>query len=544
MHATRFVCAATVFLGLSCSEGDDDARDPGTPPAPVEQSMLPLPTTLPTLEWSPCSGGFECATLAVPRDHADPDGPTLGLAVMRLRTPLSGRIGSLIMNFGGPGVATLDAFEDGAAGYFGGLNPRFDLVGFDPRGVGRTEGAIDCRVDPAVDEGVPLLTPDNLDRDDWVQRSQDYVDTCLANNPAGFAAHVSTADAARDMELVRIALGDEKLSYVGKSYGSLLGATYAALFPRNYRALVLDGGINPDELLNRPLDSYQLQTAAGERALDRLFAACASDQTACSGFGGADPRAAFEALVHAARETPIPVVSARPEPVDGDEILETAFSVLYDKRDWQRFAAALVAAQSGDGTGIRAIFDEDSYLLPDGTYDPEADRFFVISAVDSDYAPEIDPYQRSAELAWQRYPHFWWNAGYWELPLGLFPVEAAGVHRGPFRLPDDAASVLVLSTLHDPATPHEDALALVEQLGNARLLIMNGDGHTAYGGHSSCIDRAVFAYLERGELPAPGQECPDDVRFGQTAPTPDSGRAARAPSEAWRMPRALHRSRR
>lgn len=533
--ATVFACGAAVWLALSCSEADE-APGPGSPTVPID---LPFPP--PTLTWSPC-GAFECATLAVPRSHADPGGPSLGLAVMRLRTPLSGRIGSLIMNFGGPGVSTLDAFEDGAASYFGGLNPRFDLVGFDPRGIGRTEGAIDCKVDPASDAGVPLLTPENIDTELWLRRSQDYVDTCLANNPVGFEANVSTADAARDMELLRLALGDEKLTYLGKSYGSLLGATYAALFPHNFRALVLDGGVNPDEILNRPLQASHVFTAAAERALDRFFAACAADQSACFGFGGTDPRAAFDALVAAANESPLAAISDQTEPVDGDEILEAALDILFEKRDWQRFAMALTSAQSGDGAAIRAIHDEGSYLLPDGTYDPEGDRFFVISAVDQDYRTEIEPYLRSGERAWSSYPHFWWNAGYWELLLGLFPSESASVYRGSFRLPNDAATVLVLSTRYDPATAHEDALALVDQLGNAQLLIMNGDGHTAYGGRSSCIDRFVYAYLETGGLPPSGEECPDDVLFSQVAPAPAPGRAAMtAQHEVWRTPRALRR---
>lgn len=547
MSRTRTVCVgvAAICFGLGCGSGDGMPTR-GSLAAPVGHVDLEAPADETVgVEWADCGSGFDCGRVDVPLDYSAPQGPKLTLAVARLqaRDPAR-RIGSLFFNFGGPGVATIDLLFEGAGQYFSGLNSRFDIVGFDPRGIGRTEGAIDCKVDPATDESEAFVTPENLDREAWVQSAERYVDTCMANNPEGFAAHVSTTDAARDMDLLRRAVGDEKLTFVGKSYGSLLGATYASLFPDNYRALVLDGGINPDEILNRPTDSNRLWSAAAERAFDRFLQACALDQVACFGFGGADPRSAFDALVAQANESPIPATGSHPRPIDGDDILSAAFGTLYEKRDWQPFAAALVEAEAGDATRLRVLVDEDSGLLEDGTYDPMRDRNFSIASAEQSYSPEIEPHIAAGELAWSRFPHFWWIGGYSELANGLFPVEAEAVFRGPFVATSEAPPILVLSTRFDPATSHEDALALVEQLGNAQLLIMNGDGHTAYGGRSSCIDAAVGTYLADATLPPSGRECPDGVSFARADTVPPrgvNGRATRAryDARAWRLPRAL-----
>ena len=217
----------------------------------------PAAARAPSIDWQPCEDaqGFDCATFPVPRDYRHPHGRTLDLAAVRLpATDPSRRVGSLFVNFGGPGgpaVSTIKAF---GAEAFASLNDRFDIVGFDPRGVGESEDAIDCRANQET-LGVyrqPFPTPENLDVRAWVNVNKRYIRRCLRLNPR-ILPYVSTANVARDMDRLRRAVGDRKLSYLGFSYGTFLGATYASLFPNHYRALVLDGALDANKYINRPL---------------------------------------------------------------------------------------------------------------------------------------------------------------------------------------------------------------------------------------------------------------------------------------------------
>jgi pimeloyl-ACP methyl ester carboxylesterase len=492
---------------------------------------------VPVLDWQACADGFECATAEVPRDYARPRGSTLSVAVTRLpaRDPAR-RIGALFINFGGPGAEVVASLHDGGAEFFAGLNERFDIVGFDPRGVGQTEGAIDCQV-TQESEGLyaePFVTPQNLDRRAYVQRAQRYVDACIRNNGDTFY-DVATASVARDMDLLRAALGDEQLSYLGFSYGTFLGATYASLFPHNYRALVLDGALDAEQYINHPMDGLLIQSGAFERALDRFFQACAADQAACFGFGGDDPHRAFDDLVARASESPLPRSDDAARTVDGEDILGSAILMMYGKQSWPLLAQALAEAAAGDASLFGFLSDYFYGNHGDGSYDPGSDRYFTLGAAEQRYDADVDTFSDGGYLSWSLFDHFWWNSGYVELPLGLFPIEARGVFRGPFHVPDSAEPILVVGTTFDPATPYRGSELLVEQLENARLLTMNGDGHTAYGGNSPCIDALVDAYLEDGALPPAGSECEQEVPFAapeSVAAAPAEG-ASRALGRAW-----------
>src|SRR5438093_6081744 len=224
----------------------------------------PARAAAPALDWKPCvdAAGFDCATAAVPRDYSDPKGPQIKLAVTRLPAQDSAhRIGSLFVNFGGPGAPGVEVVKAIGAGLFGNLNQRFDIVGFDPRGVGESSPSIDCKVNQET-AGVyaqPFVTPEDLDVTALLKRNNDYVDRCIALN-GDILPYVSTANVARDMDVLRQAVGDDKLSYLGFSYGTFLGATYASLFPHRYRALVLDGALDADAYINRPMFTAREQT--------------------------------------------------------------------------------------------------------------------------------------------------------------------------------------------------------------------------------------------------------------------------------------------
>ncbi|MFW3172157.1 alpha/beta hydrolase [Geodermatophilus sp. CPCC 206100] len=488
----------------------------GATPAVAGAQPETEPVAVPVLAWASCgttpeatAAGVECARAPLPMDYDDPAGEQVEIAVARIpATDPANRIGSLFFNLGGPGGPSVEVLQTLGPVLFGALNQRFDIVGFDPRGVGQSTPAVACNAPP--EPLTPAADPFGLDVDALVAVFQRYVDACRANNGA-ILEHLSTANVARDMDVLRAALGEERLSYLGFSYGTFLGATYASLFPDRYRALVLDGGVDPDLYVEDPLALRTLQLGGFEDALDRFLDACAADQVACSGFGGSDPHAAFDALLATADATPLPVPGfpEDPTPVVGDEIRVVTFQLLYAKQAWGVLAAALAAAEDGDGSLVRAL----SSLLAAANA-PTGDALAAITAADQQWPADRDPYLRRSAQEWVEFPHFWRLLGSHNLLFhALWPVRDEDAFSGPFVADPSAPPVLVVGTTHDPATPYSGAVALTEQLGNARLITMDGDGHTAYGGNSACIDSATDSYLVTGTLPPEGTVCPQEVPF-------------------------------
>jgi pimeloyl-ACP methyl ester carboxylesterase len=504
-----------------------------------------------SLAWTDCSQVpelvVECARQSVPLDYDRPGGKTIVIAVARVPArDQAHRIGSLFFNLGGPGASEVDWLQTGGAALFDTLNERYDIVGFDPRGVGQSSPSIDCKVNQETEgpSSQPFPTPLTLDLRALLAKDQRYLHRCAALN-GKILSHVSTADTARDMDVLRNAVGDDKLSYLGFSYGTFLGATYAALFPNKFRALVLDGPLDADEYLSDPLKGSNAQTAALERGLGRFFQACAGNQTACLSFGGADPWDAYDQLVDAANAQPIPAPGYPPDPrpVDGDDLNAAAVIMMYDKQFWPLWAQALAAAQAGDGSIVRYIVDELFYGRdPDtGQYDPGSDRFYAIYGAEAHWPTDIGTYLREGEQAWEAFDHFYANHGYSELNFGLWPATARDTYEGPFRVKDSAPTPLVVATTYDPVTPYRGALKLVRELGNARLITMRGDGHTAYGGNSKCIDDAVNAYLLQGALPAAGKVCRQEVAFEQAPPAAESVSSASQRAQPQVVGSVLHR---
>jgi pimeloyl-ACP methyl ester carboxylesterase len=504
-----------------------------------------------SLAWKDCSQVpdlvVECASQSVPLDYDRPGGKTIDIAVARVPAKdQAHRIGSLFFNLGGPGGTQVDFLQLGGVALFDALNERYDVVGFDPRGVGQSSPSIDCKVNQETEgpSSQPFPTPLTLDLRALLTKDQRYLRRCAALN-GKILSHVSTADTARDMDVLRNAVGDDKLSYLGFSYGTFLGATYAALFPNKFRALVLDGPLDADEYLSDPLKGSNAQTAAFERELGRFFQACASNQTACLSFGGVDPWDAYEQLVDAANAQPIPAPGYTPDPrpVDGDDLNAAAVIMMYDKQFWPLWAQALATAQAGDGSIVRYIVDELFYGRdPDtGQYDPGSDRFYAIYGAEAHWPTDIGTYLREGEQAWGMFDHFYANHGYTELNFGLWPATARDTYEGPFRVKDSAPTPLVVATTYDPATPYRGALKLVRELGNARLITMRGDGHTAYGGNSKCIDDAVNAYLLQGTLPAAGTVCRQEVAFEQAPPAAESVSRASQRAQPQVVGSVLHR---
>ena len=500
-----------------------------------------LTETPPVLTWAACgttpegtAAGVECATADLPMDYDDPAAGRVQIAVARVpATDQANRIGSLFLNFGGPGAPTAQVLQARGAELFPALSARFDIVGFDPRGVGQSVPAIACRVDHVTESFWAHPFPDSpFDADPAavLARAQRYIDACLAAN-GEILEHVSTANVARDMDALRAGLGEEQLTYLGFSYGTFLGATYASLFPDRYRAMVLDSALDPDAYVNDPVGVATAQLASFERVLDRFAGACAADQAACSGFGGSDPLAAFDALLARADAAPIPApgFEANPEPVSDDVILDVTQTLLYAKRLWGLLAAALAQADAGDASTLRALFDLVVYPEgPDGSDDPGDDRFVAISASEQQWPRDVDGYFRRAAHEWAAFPHFWASGAFAEVGLAMWPVRDADAFHGPFDVPPTSPTPLVVATTYDPATPYAGALGLVDELGNARLLTMEGDGHGAYGQNSACVNSVTEAYLSDLTLPAVGTVCRQDVVITAPTPVPASTSAATA----------------
>ena len=495
----------------------------------------------PRLKWKPCGdAGAQCAKATVPKDYDSPSLGTLKLALAKSPAKDQARkLGSLFFNLGGPGAPAAVYIEVLGAEMFPALNERFDIIGMDPRGVGRSRPAIDCHANQEK-EGFysePFQTPRSLDVAALMSKDKGYIQKCMDKN-RGILPYVSTANVARDLNGLRRAVGDAKLTYLGFSYGTFLGATYASMFPKKYRALVLDGPVDAEAYANHPSRDLLEQTAGFERELGRFMQACAVDQVACSGFGGTDPWDAFDLLISEADANPIPAPNYAPDPrpIKGDDIRGAAFAKLYAKFLWGELAKALADAANGDGSGIRRMIDEDWFgRKDDGTYGPDTDRYFLITAADQNYSHgRLGRYFAIGDLAWGMFDHFYVNNGYSELLYGLYPVRGRDSFSGPFYVPRSSPRILVVDTTYDPATPYHGGRRLARDLSRSRLLTMRGDNHTAYQGNSPCIDEKVEAYLISRTLPPDGTSCRQDVPF--EAPQEQARRLTAAPQ----LPRLLH----
>ncbi|NAZ85123.1 alpha/beta hydrolase [Kineococcus indalonis] len=453
-------------------------------------------------EWVDCSGGFQCARLTVPVDHADPAGATTSLALVRLPTSATGadRLGSIVLNPGGPGGSGVEYARAAASVLSEDVREHFDVVGFDPRGVGGSD-PLRCLDAAGVDELVAAdATPDDAAE---VRRLRALTSGlgrgCAASGE--LAAHVDSRTVVQDLDVLRAALGDDKLTYLGKSYGTYLGALYAERFPHRVGRLVLDGAIDP------ALSDEQVaagQAGGFEVALRAYVQGCGQEDDCPL---PADPDAAVarvRALLEGLDAQPLPTASGRPL-TQGLGYYALA-QPLYAPSLWPRLTAALRSALAGDGTGLLALADAYAHRRPDGTYaDNAVQALPAVNCLDrteartaEEVAASVPRYEAAsptfgAFLAWSALTCVDWPIP----PVGrAAPVRAAG-----------AAPVLVVGTTRDPATPYEWARGLAGQLEPGHLLTHDGDGHTAYRMGSSCVDDAVDAYLLAGHLPEPDVRC-------------------------------------
>ena len=445
------------------------------------------------LVWSACDG-MECATLQVPVDYADPGAAALDLAL--LRVPASGDArGALVVNPGGPGSSGVDYARAAGAIVSDDVRDAYDIVGFDPRGVGRS-GAVDCASDAELDRLIAIDgTPDTPAEITELERASSVL-ACTAP-VAGLVDNLTTSDAARDLDILRAALGQSTLDYLGVSYGTHLGATYAALFPEGVGRFVLDGP------LPSALDAEELtlgQALGFENALRRFVDDC-QRQGDCPLGESMGVDAGLERL-----RAVLDSLDAAPAPTDDPDrpLTEAAATYailmsLYRASDRPMLRDALASLISGDGTPLQRMLDERIGRSTDGSYrDNALDAFYAVScrdrALPSDIAESVDRLSSAAPFLGEY------------LAWGNLPCAGTTARPGPTAAPD-APAVLVVATTHDPATPFAWAEPFAAQFAEAVLVVREGDGHTGYREGSSCIDQTVDAFLIDGTLPDDGLVC-------------------------------------
>ncbi|MFK4145576.1 alpha/beta hydrolase [Streptomyces sp. NPDC004065] len=511
------LAAAAALLVSACSADGTRHRTP-----PAADTVLPaLPKATPStlasyyaqkLTWRDCGvPGFQCATLKAPLDYARPTGGDIRLAVARKKATGKGKpLGSLLVNPGGPGGSAIGYLQQYAAtGYPAEIRARYDMVAMDPRGVARSE-PVECLDDRDMDTYTQTdVTPDDhKEVDALVGAYRKFAEGCGAHDPR-LLRHVSTVEAARDMDLLRAVLGDRRLTYVGASYGTFLGATYAGLFPDRVGRLVLDGALDP----SLPSRQVNLDQAAGFETAFTAFARDCVRQSDCPlGGPGTTPRQAGDRLAAFFRRLDAsPLSTGDPDGRRLGEALATTgvIAAMYDQSAWPQLREALNSAMTGkdkDGTALLALSDSYYERDSEGHY---SNLMFANAAVNClDLPPAFtapDQVEKSLPAFEKASPVFGEGLAWSALNCAYWPVApTAAPHRIEAK---GAAPIVVVGTTRDPATPYHWAQSLARQLASGRLLTYDGDGHTAYGRGSRCIDSAIDAYLLRGTPPPPGKRC-------------------------------------
>ena len=495
---------ATTDPGPSGASAPSAPSGPAAASSPSGPSAAPAsPTLRPTpgpARWSDCGGGFQCSTVVVPRDHSGQEPGSVNIALIRRpATNRDERIGSLVVNPGGPGASGVEFVREGAETFPADLLERFDLVGFDPRGVNASTG-IRCidNLDPRA----------NLDRspDDDAELAalhadaEDYARQCAGRNE-DMLPYLSTDDVVADLELIRGSLGDEKLTYAGFSYGTLIGALYADRYPDRVRAMVLDGALDPTHDLE---DVRAGQAVAFEAALGRFLADCAG-RPRCVFSHGANTVAAFDALMASIDASPLPTRRAGDRRRVGPGLAEFAvLAALYSRAYWPALEAGLALAERGDGSLLLVLADPFRGRKPNGSYSNQVDAYTAVNCLDYPARTDLGSYTALADRLAPDAPHFARLVAYNDLACAYWPTPPTRAP-APVRA-EGAPPIVVVGTTGDTATPYEWAVSVADQLESGVLVRNEGEGHTGFLA-SVCVFRLVEDYLVTAEPPDDGTVC-------------------------------------
>jgi len=443
------------------------------------------------LDWKPCGHGFSCSMMLVPLDYARPDGTAITLAVAKRPATSDKRLGSLIINPGGPGGSGV-----GYVGYFNAAGlERYDIVGWDPRGVGRST-PVTCFVPADLDRYFSMdSSPD--DPAEWqarIDEQTEFGQSCLRGSGA-LLEHISTMETVRDLDLLRGLVGDSKINYFGSSYGTRIGALYTKVFPQRVGRMVLDGAVDINS--KSKID----QVDGFERALHHFAAWCA-DSHCKLGEQRDDVLSKIKEFLDRLDQQPLAATDGRT--LSQQQGVEAAFYAMYGgTNSWPGLRDALTAAIfDGDGGGMLQLADAADRRNPDGTYGQLVYAFPAIRCLDSQEDSVRAAEKRLTEDT--REAPILGRLNGPDLVCPLWPVKSAP--KQPEVDADGAPPIVVIGTTGDPATPYEYAKSMGDELSPAVLLTFDGEGHLAYG-QSQCIKTLVDAYLVRNQVPRDGTQC-------------------------------------
>ncbi|MFF5174122.1 alpha/beta hydrolase [Micromonospora sp. NPDC000089] len=503
----------------------------------------------PKLDWYACYGYAECATTRLPLDYDQPRGATTEIALLRVKArDQQHRIGSLFVNPGGPGGSGTDIAL--AAPYFLGddILDRFDIVGVDPRGVAASEN-VKCF--PSVKDqtrayaGLNVAFPWTKSEEKAYLASSKAVGAGCSSTGRPLTGAASTAEVARDMEVLRRAVGDRKLTYAGFSYGTALGQYYANMFPDRVRAIVIDGVLNPNAWVGQgaardQLQETRLRSADGAyKALHEILVRCAKVGKATCPLAAGDPVAAYESVAKRLRKGPLVV----DDPDQGSfsvsyaDFVGASLSALYDPAGWQTIVglteellalidpapvapARLAAARKAVAERAAKARQQRRYDFP---YDNSLETFLTVDCTDAYHPRKLADLPALTAQEDKRAPYFGraWAWGTAPCARDSWTVRDEDAYTGPFNR-RTANPVLVVGNYWDPATNYQGAVSSAALLPNSRLLSSDSWGHTAYG-TSACVTGAVDAYLLKGKLPAKGTVCTGDIQpFVKVPEEPDA----------------------
>ena len=492
---------ALALVASACTQSGPTGSSSGTTASGGAGSSVPSggstgssagPTSV---SWHACDGGYQCGTVTVPVDYTHPGGATISLALARRpASDQAHRIGSLLMNPGGPGGSAIELIE--GVPLPTDLTRRFDIVGFDPRGVGRSN-PLNCRthLQQIYDDDPTIDSP--AERTTFLRDSKAFVDECAAKYK-GLLPFLGTANVARDMDRVRAALGDSKLTYLGFSYGTSIGQEYAHLFPTKVRAMVLDGVV---DLGLDGLQGAQDQASGFTGALNAFIKSCDDNGCGLSGEAGAT----IDQVVATAEKQPIPAPSAdRPA---GPGVINLALGqALYSKSFWPELSKALHDAQAGDGTGLVHLADEYLQRNADGTYPNGIEIYFAVSCLDQAFPRNPDAVFAAAKRIGRLYPRIGEGLTNDYVRCALWPTPAQPIGPVPATI-KGLPPIVVISTTNDPATPYGNGVRVAHEIPGAVLVTNVGEGHTVFAQGKACVDDAVTAYLITIKPPPNGLRC-------------------------------------
>ncbi|NYD68556.1 alpha/beta hydrolase [Agromyces atrinae] len=497
--------AAVITLGLSaCMPFDLLPSGPSATSTPtgedVDAALEPFYTQV--LVWESC-GANQCTTATAPLDWDDPAAGEIELALVR--QPATGdKVGSLLVNPGGPGGSGYDFIAD-SVDYATSerLQEAYDVVGFDPRGVGRSS-AVSCLEPAEMDDYLYGIIDAPRGSDEWIAAAREsataFGEAC-AENTGALLGQVDTISAARDMDLLRAILGDEKLNFLGYSYGTFLGATYAELYPEKVGRLVLDGAIDP-AATNAEVSGAQ---AEGFEGALRAYLTFCLDQDECSFDGTADEAmATVRALLDSVAANPIRATDGRM--LGADSLLTAIIYPLYSQSSWYALDSLFESVFAGEADYAFYLADLYNGRDESGQYvDNSTESFSAINCLDYEYQDDVAVMREKAAAIEAQAPYMGTFMTYGDIGCASWPYTGdrprAEIHAA------GADPIIVIGTTNDPATPYQWAVALADQLESGHLITYEGEGHTAYNKSNACVDDAVDAYFLEGTVPASDPTC-------------------------------------